>query len=143
MKKKKREKSMVNGQDGLIWMKGMEDILNLKINSTKNSDKETNNSANSNKKLDLIEICKEPKNITNALNNKHNYYDELKDKEDYLNVHKMYLDLDTIQREEEEQTVFKETNKEEDESIENVDMLTRDFSLLTVINEFELFYFFF
>jgi hypothetical protein len=41
MKKKKQEKTRDNGQEATIWMKGMEDFLNLNINSKNNSEKET------------------------------------------------------------------------------------------------------
>lgn len=161
MKMKKREKSMMNGQEGIIWMKGMEDILNLNIDSSNNSQKETNYSVNSNKEKnnnknfssskDLIEIDKEPRhsknnciynNNNNICNNngssnnnsKKNYYEYLKDKEDYLNVHKMYIDLDNIQNENEEENEIEEDQmNQENIDVDDVHTLTRDFSLLSVI----------
>jgi len=156
MKQKKREKTQANGQEGIIWMKGMQDILNLKIDSSNNSEKETNYSVNSNNQNnawkknpsnhDLIEIDKEPKQSKNHAynnnnNNYYNNYNDLKDKEDYLNVHKMLFDLNNIQREEEGE--IEEEDEEENEAeneeidIDDVNSLTRDFTLLSVhLNSF-------
>jgi len=49
MKRKKREKSMVsNEKDGIIWMKGMEDILNLNIDPSNYNENDNSPSNNKN-----------------------------------------------------------------------------------------------
>lgn len=153
MKKKKKEKSKVSEENGIIWMKGMEDILNLNIDKTSNTDIETdysNYTSNKNSSIkqklssnnNLIEIENKPNSVKNLKfknndknnNNNKEYYEELKDKEDYLNVHKMYIDLDHIQKEEDEEEEIPEVEEmiKENIYIDDINTLTRDFSLLSV-----------
>lgn len=161
MKKKKREKS-INIAGDIIWMKGMEDIINLKLDDNKNKIKTIDNEYSSNASTSIISeddrnknpvdfSFKNKKNNPNIISNNYNNfkknspnennkldksselnkseYNDPKDKEDYLNVHKMYINLDNIEKELE--TDEFELNQE-DIKINDINSVTRDFNIVSV-----------
>ena len=157
MKKKKREKS-INIAGDIIWMKGMEDIINLKLDDNKNRLKIIGNEYSSNASSSIIsedDRNKNPEDFSfkkkNIISNNYNNfkknspndknkldksselnkseYNDPKDKEDYLNVHKMYINLDNIEKELE--TDEFELNPE-DIKINDINSVTRDFNIVSV-----------
>lgn len=154
MKKKKCQKSMANAQENIIWMKEKEDNLNLNVDSKTNSEKGTQNSSNNptekNSKSNLPSnflqykanritsnnfVYQKAKKYDNdscdPFRSEYGDYSDVKDKEDYLNVHKMYINLDNIEKEVEIDDF--EINQE-DIKISDINSITRDFNVVSVNN---------
>jgi len=150
MKKKKKEKCIDKGNEDIIWMKGMEDILNLNIDSNISPEKNKNNhnrinsnndtahnshnNDNSNKYKNLGNELSDYNNFENNNSNdnyqfENNNYEDLKEKEEYLNIHKMCIDLNNIEKEVENDA--NEINQEE-LKINDINSITRDFNIVSV-----------
>ena len=102
MKKKKNEAGSNQAKGDIIWMKGMDDVVNLNTSENDVGQKKTDYSAK-------------------------------KDKEDFVDCHKMYLDLDNIEKELGETDEFE--SKAQDygnDGNHDINKDTRDFNIVDV-----------
>ena len=147
MKKKKNEQithTPNQAKGDIIWMKGMDDVVNLNTNENQDEQKKNINVSILNDNSDDDTKNKKEKR------HKDSDYSAKKDKEDFVDCHKMYLDLDNIEKELGETDEFESKQEYYNVNDNDINKDTRDFNIVIIklyrfinFSQLKFFYFFY